>query len=535
MNTNIQKINRVEGLDENSKKLIINDNPFKIKLKSHQETLLYKVLEIDNLNSGKNMPFGIMSDKPGSGKTFVVLAMIYYSIKFFDSKGVNIIVVPHNIYSQWIDAIDKFLGNLLKYKCLIEYKEINILYSNASLLNEFDIIITTPILYDIFASTLNGIGANVTRVFFDEADTIKNLLVNLIKANMTWFISATFYSVFDQNTMKAKIGAYDLYLPNLLQNECYCKLQYIDSNIKLPKPNMEVFTCKDFYLDYILVNILDKEQIKFINGHDYFNIRNECDGHQIKNSKEILKYLLINCNKKIIDCDAVLKELLKNKVDAMEIRSKTEKKKNHYMQRLEQIKFLCKKYYLCIECFINIDEVGYKSICEDYLCENCINKTNIICLTCNKNHKTDTLIEEKVRVDKKIKEYISKKNIDKFVILNKVLEVCGEKILLYSEFRGLNNYLKNLSIEKNFIYEELNGGNIKEIDKILKGFKENPEIKILYIDNSYFGVGLNIEYTTDIIFFHNTEINIKNQLIGRAQRYGRKDKLNIWEIKYANE
>ena len=28
---------------------------------------------------------------------------------------------------------------------------------------------------------------------------------------------------------------------------------------------------------------------------------------------------------------------------------------------------------------------------------------------------------------------------------------------------------------------------------------------------------------------------MKNQLIGRAQRFGRKSKLNIWEIKYWNE
>jgi len=149
-NMYIGNLRRVPGLNESSKKLHIADNPFKIKLKSHQEALLYRVLELDDKASKTQVPFGIMSDKPGSGKTFVVLAMIYYSVKFFNSHGANIIVVPHNIYTQWINAIDSFLGKTLKYVCLIEYNEINQLYTNNAILNNNDIIITTHLIYDIY-------------------------------------------------------------------------------------------------------------------------------------------------------------------------------------------------------------------------------------------------------------------------------------------------------------------------------------------------------------------------------------------------
>ena len=110
------KLTRNKGLNEKSKKLEINDNPFKKKLKSHQETLLYKVLETDEKNSFSNLPFGLISDKPGSGKTYVILSMIYYSTNFFNSKGINLIVVPNVIFNQWQNSIENFSLYLLHQK-----------------------------------------------------------------------------------------------------------------------------------------------------------------------------------------------------------------------------------------------------------------------------------------------------------------------------------------------------------------------------------------------------------------------------------
>ena len=542
-NLYIGNLRRVNRLNRQSKKLINIDNPFKIKLKLHQEVLLYRVLELDDKASKTQMPFGIMSDKPGSGKTFVILAMIYYSIKFFNSKGANIIVIPHNIYTQWISAIDNFLGKTLKYICLIEYNEINQLYTNSSILYNYDIIITTPVMYDIFAGTINSLGLYVRRIFFDEADTMKNILTNSINSQMTWFISASISSVFDPISMKAKIGKYELYLPNLLTNECWCESEFIDSNIKLPKPNYEKFVCKDFYIDFIIVNILDLENLKYINGLDYSNIRQECGGNLIKTNQEIVKLLYLYSNKMISDSDAILKDLEKNRVEAPDTKAKTIRKKQIYTQRQEKIKFLARKYNLCIECFDYIEQLlCKKSLCNDIICDNCWNlkyekNKSQICLTCNKIHTKETWEDVKIHHDNNIKKFISKSKskYNKFFVLDNILEVCGKKVIVYSEFRGLNNYLKNYSIDMSIKFEELNGGNIKEIDKILISFKDNDDVKILLIDNAYFGVGLNIEYTTDIIFFHNVDEKIKTQLIGRAQRFGRKSKLNIWEIKHLNE
>ena len=541
---------RTTGLDSSSNRLSDPTNPFKKTLKSHQEALLYRALELDEQMAGSNLPFGVLSDKPGSGKTFVVLALIYYAKKLFKSVGPNIIVVPHNIYNQWVDAIDNFLGKILTYKCLLEYNEITALFTNTELLYKYDIIITTPLNYGVFASTVNGIGSQVRRVFFDEADTMKNLLVDAINAQFTWFISASIQRVFDSQTLKAKIGIYDLYLPELLKNECYCKNTFIDSNIKLEKPSTELFICRDFYLDNILVKILDEDKLNAINAHDYTDIRADCDGFAVKNTKDITKQMYLYSKQVVIEQEELLKDLEKklkfpnreehNRV--VKTKMNVEARRDKYLNIHMQIKLLVEKNNICIECWDSIvfEEKHidiYRSECNDILCQNCWEKINekYKCVGCKNPHLKNTYKPEQFIVtNKMVKENLTNK-LNKFIILDKIIELTGNKVLIYTKHRGMSNYLKNLSYKLNFEYGELNGGNIKQVDLVLKEFKTNPNVKILLIDDSYFGVGLNIEYATDFIFIHKSEPAVESQLIGRAQRFGRTDKLNIWKLLYKNE
>ncbi len=541
---------RFKGLEPNSPRLQLKDNPFRIRLKPHQEALVYRALEVDEKFSGSELPFGVFSDKPGSGKTYAVLAMIYLSKIYFNSTGVNVIVVPHNIYTQWVEAIDNFLGKMLTYKCLLEYNEITSLFSSTELLSKYDILITTPLNYGVFASTVNAVNCFVRRVFFDEADSMKNLLVNAISAKMTWFISASIKTVFDLNTLKAQIGIYKLYLPKLLQNDCYCKKSFIDSIIKLPKPKFEVFTCRDFYLDNILVNILNQEQILPLNAHDYSEIRAECDGATIKNTKDICRNMFVYSKKVVNEQDELLKDIDKklrfpnrdeyNRV--VDNKMKCEERKNKYIGIFNRLKLLADKNNICVECWecIILDELNidfYRTECGDKICLSCYDKINdkYKCIGCKNPHPKDKLESESIEINSKTQKEFMKSKIGKFTILDKIMDITGDKVIIYSKYRGLNNYLKNLSIEKHFEYTELNGGNIKQIDHVLKEFKYNPDVKVLMIDNAYFGVGVNLEFTTDIIFIHNVDKELENQLVGRAQRFGRVFELNIWKLKYLNE
>lgn len=557
------------ALNENSKRMNLNNNPFKIKLKPHQEALLYKILDVDEKSSFSNIPYGVMSDKPGSGKTYVVLAMIYFSIKFLNSKGANVVVVPHNIYTQWVTSIDKFLGNMLTYKLLLEYSDINILYTNRSMLYENDIILTTSLYYDTFAATIKTLNLNVRRIFFDEADTIKNLLAHHMPCGMTWFISASIKRVFDQKTNTATLGSYKLHLNQLLSNECYCLPEFIDKNIVLPKPNTQYFKCRDFYLDNILSKVLTREQLLFINGHDYSNIRTLCGNATIKETKDIVENMYIQTMKILNDVSEQIKEIEKKlkyvytqdeKNKYIETRDKLNIQKNQCELTTNQLKSLATEFYLCISCFKklksneNINQNTFKLDfyeleCKNNVCYQCYTKDikaellinenkpleniKIKCNSCKEGHLVKTL---KYHTEEFIfnKKEFELENMNKMKILQKILEICENKTILYSQFRGVALNIKSLIDEKTN-YLQLDGGNIKDLDNILDKFRNDKSIKILIIDDTSFGVGLNIEYATDIIFFNYIEPNVKEQLIGRAQRLGRTCKLNIWELLYLNE
>ena len=55
------------------------------------------------------------------------------------------------------------------------------------------------------------------------------------------------------------------------------------------------------------------------------------------------------------------------------------------------------------------------------------------------------------------------------------------------------------------------------------------------LNSRFFGSGLNLENSTDIIMYHAMSPEITKQVIGRAQRPGRTQPLNIWNLRYSQE
>jgi SNF2 family DNA or RNA helicase len=69
---------------------------------------------------------------------------------------------------------------------------------------------------------------------------------------------------------------------------------------------------------------------------------------------------------------------------------------------------------------------------------------------------------------------------------------------------------------------------------MIENFKNNI-INVLLLNTKYYGTGLNLQFATDIILYHRFTQEFEEQIIGRAQRMGRKFKLNIYYLMYENE
>ena len=372
-------------LTENSKKIdeIYDIN---ITLKDHQLAIINRCIEIENNNICN---IGIMSDKPGTGKTYAILGFIYYT-----QKKSNIIVVPQNIILQWCESINNFSNGKLKYKKFINYDDILDLYNENTKLFEYDILITTSLYYNLIATTIQSNFLNVNRVFIDEIDSISSFIVNKINANFIWFVSASFnyeeMGIYTKNIDK-----------NLIQYiTCKCNNKFIDNVFNIDSPNIYKIICKNIYLDYIFNGLISNEEFKLLNAMDYSKLKKKFRNKIAQNEKEAVD-LLVKDKIDIIEMEELrindINNILKNinseekKISLNKQLERAQKSFEDSTYKLNLIRERLKENNCCPLCYNEFDLSQKKVIspcCKNNICFNCTNnwfnnmkKTN--CIYCN--------------------------------------------------------------------------------------------------------------------------------------------------------
>lgn len=217
----------------------------------------------------------------------------------------------------------------------------------------------------------------------------------------------------------------------------------------------------------------------------------------------------------------------------------------------------CENEVKCLVCnnFILIDDNDssleditlYAQCCKKTCCKKCLNlwyKTlyKKECLIC---HKDDILFDDfknKKQHDEMLSnikngyKYIKKSKIQflEYFISTKIINNPVLKLIIFSDYINSFIEIKQLFNKSNILYTEFDGGNISQIENQLLEFK-NGNVQVLMCNSLLFGCGMNLEFGTDIIFFHKMTDCMKKQVIGRCQRPGRKTRLNIWYLMHENE
>ena len=69
----------------------------------------------------------------------------------------------------------------------------------------------------------------------------------------------------------------------------------------------------------------------------------------------------------------------------------------------------------------------------------------------------------------------------------------------------------------------------RHFNKIIERFTKG-EIRVLMLNATNYGSGLNLQMATDIIIYHEMNKELETQIIGRAQRIGRTEPLNVYYL-----
>lgn len=629
-------LDQIEEINYNSESIDHPDD-LTIILKKHQLQIIKKCIHIEEENLCN---YGILCDKPGAGKTFAILGLIFAS-----QKKNNLIVIPQNLLNQWIHSIHQFSDGLLTYKKIVSYEDILNFYDDKKQedLNNYDILITTSLFYHSLATTLNSRFLKISRIIFDEVDSISSIINCKINHDFIWFISASFEldltGVFDINK-------------NYFQNIAIkCNDDYVDELFEMNKYNSYNMICRNIYLDNIFTNIIDQEEFNLLNALDYTKLKNKYQYKIASNDVEAIKYLI--CDKKdIIEYEKIniqdLEKTLTHCIVEDQIKMNTyllKKAQNSLQENSEKLDLIInrlKENNCCLICYTELENKKklLSPCCKNIICYECTHNW------CNKNYKTNCIYCNTPNIDfcsyvliknnnnnrcnicdnyyeiendmKKIdyeqnieKEQEKIENIEDFeeinVYKNKLYSQCCEKSacdkcvndwflklykkeclfchdrsILYEDFKNeqqhqdmltnIKNGLKytkkskqeflkyfiiskinsmskvifcsehpkifkdliHLLKEYHISYVELDNGNIQEIYESVNNYVFGNH-NVLLLNSNLYGCGLNLEITSDIVFLHKTHNNLKKQIIGRAYRPNRTQKLNIWHLMHENE
>lgn len=506
-------------LNEKSKKMPQPDN-LNIPLKQHQLAMLFKCLQIEKNSKISQYPYCILGDKAGAGKTAVMISLIL-SDKLINKKTQNLIVVPQNIHSQWINEFNKFCKKgALSVKEFIDYSQITELFFDNSIVSEYDVLITTSMYYNMVIDIFRQTRTNIKRVIFDEIDNMINIVQNGSTKNntknsilfgenkqdddhceidFTWFISASYENCITEKGFKFKEEI--IPFEKLEKIICKCDDNFVNKYISLAPPVVKNITCDD--ISDVFSECLSVEQFDNINSLNFRNGYSKISQEIPLNSKELiktsLKDYLYTYNKN--------EEMIVSITESAKIKDPL--LKQTMIKKEEKSKYFIEK----------IIEEYYKSICRAGV--------NII----NENLK----IDEKV---KKVMEFIDSYEVNnsKLDMLEDIVKQVSknDKMLLFSDFPGSFEYIDWLFNKYNIKCEILNGGNIQNTDTIIDNYK-NKDTSVLLIDSSSEGCGLNLENTNHVLFLHKTSEMLYNQVIARALRLGRKTNLTITTLLNKNE
>jgi SNF2 family DNA or RNA helicase len=521
----------------------------KIPLKNHQLAMLKRCKDIEASKKG----IGIMKDPPGAGKTYVILSLLLQDV---GTKNINILVVPQNIYSQWIDAIHKF-SDSITYAKYIEYNEVSSLYFNPSF-NGINLVLTTPLYFNIIRDALdaNKKSVSVNRVIIDEVDSVAFLWQKPLTCKNMWMVSASF------DRMKASLMEKFGKDVNEGSVTCQCDSEFVLTGFPLPPPVKKDIMCTSNYLDTILFDMFSAYELQAANACDFSKITLNHITMVATNEQQALEFLMkdllitIEREEKNIENydnsvninEVAHERMLRARAESVKTLEKTKHRLKTISDRLSEGN-MC---LICYEEFCGQSKV-ITCCCQNSFCEPCISswyKQIVMGIPINKCPYCRAINEYENHVLIKVKEEVSdvvpdkvpvpvpipiqeptrKMDHLKHLLLNEV----GGKVIIFSDFSKVFKEISKMLGELGIKYTELDGGTISNIDRDIYNYRHG-DTRVLMCNSNFFGCGMNLEFTTDIIFLHKTNDDMYNQVIGRAQRPGRTGQLNIFRLLHNNE
>ena len=510
------------------------------------------------------------------------------SLVDYDVKPYNIIVVPHTIYKQWVSAIKNYTN--LKYFGINNKKSFETfceIFNSEETATEFDstiILVSNTRFADFNKLNLTYWNqfSHYSRYIFDEADMMKIGGSQFIKCSFMWFITSSYKSLLNPyvriiwKNSNGETSDYYNYSAGFnirsreggLTHSGFIK-NYMTNIISFPNKykqqlvlrNSDDFVREAFNLsDYIKNTIKCKtpHYLKILDRNVSQDIINHINAGDLKGAIEKVDCAKFNENDLIKGITKDLEVKLENLQIEFDMKSKmtfsTEKAKDESLKKIHvkmgnikdkitSIQEKLKSSQMCAICYDDLDNTTISPCCNTKYCFGCISTwlhQNKNCPFCRAKIDFNSLVivtdDVKEETEKEVEELLSKLENLK-TIIEKQMTSPNFKMLIFSEyynsFEPIEELLKSYGIKYSNVM-----GTTNTINKTLRLYKETDgpdKIDVLLLNANYCANGINLENSSDIVLYHSMNKDRTTQIIGRGQRPGRTEELNVWNLCYENE
>jgi hypothetical protein len=543
---------------KNSIKVVSQPEELKIKLFEHQLVSIYNMekLErekmIENDNYIKETKLGINADITGFGKTLAMLGLIIRDkmewdlytpfivekinslslgiitnrkISRYKKLSANLILVSPSILSQWKDEIK---NTNLKMECICSRKDIDLID-----ITNCDIVLVIPSMYNNLVKSYPKYAWK--RFIFDEPGHMRVPSMKEVVAGFYWFVTATpnSISIFHRNCRGSFIK--DIIGDSWIDFESQFQNMIIKNDIKFVKKSFSMPKIYNYYykcyqpLFKVINGIADANINNMIEADNIEDVINLLGGKKTKNIIKLVK------DKKLLEIEIINDKIkiYQKKNDKNNIKMCEYKKKriNNQINELD-IRFEKMLQGSCCICMEKLNKPVLETHCQNVFCGKCLMKWII------KNNNSCPICREQISVEKDI-IYLDDKdeceddtvnnNNKNFTKLQKIIEILlknkDKKFIVFSNY---NNTFKPICkiLEENTINFSLIKGNNHQRESNIEEYK-NGKTQVIFLNSNFNGAGINLQETTDIIFYHKISDNMKEQILGRAQRIGSQNILSV--------
>lgn len=467
-----------------------------IKLWPHQEAMIHRIRQIEEqgykcetksksairfmdkslVGAAPEVILGIMNDPPGSGKTYAILTQILID----KTPGASIIIVPQNIYGQWRQATETIFKNQPnKCKFVSMYGDVLEIFGYPHKVNEYKVILLQDNFAEAYLKTLNDNKISVYRIIIDEVDIMDGYVQSVVPSKFVWLMSASY-------TDQKQLGPYTI--GDHSKVVCKCHPDFVKKSINLPEPLTTTFICEDPHIT-IFNDVLSEKEMKALRAGDLAIIKrlmNATGQVNLENIKDVI--------------GRYSEYLFKKSEQLEEVRKEVERCKN------------------------SRDEQDQKEV------NILIDKLNLL----KKYRKCSELLNERLNTLPNISELSIKEKYLEGDFVDKMLQDRSSKWLIFNDNGNVLIKYQGYLMGKGIKTVMLDGGNQRMIERTLNDYKDG-DVQVLLLNSMIEGAGMNLENTTHLLFMHKTEEKFIEQVVGRAQRYGRKLPLNIFMLFNKNE